>query len=320
MLGVLSVLIADVSRAEALAEEPFVCAGVYDQEVLAAGGLAKLAQGETTQLTALVIFAKFAGEAPEDTLAPAHADDLFDPDLFGSLSHFYHTMSCGQFEITGSVLPVRYTSAHEGAYYVVVDSAATTGNFGQFNREILQQADPDVDAGQFDNDGPDGIPNSGDDDRMADFVFVNLLSTPEGFFVGSATGIARLGFEEPYVTSDSSASGGLIQVLVGATQRVGAFAYTVGVMAHELGHWLGLPDLYDRTLGDEPNPEQHSAGIGKWGLMGQGSTGWNGNDGPVPLCAWSREQLRWIGQENADLVVVEAPMTEVEIEALARGD
>ncbi|MDO8986678.1 MAG: M6 family metalloprotease domain-containing protein, partial [Coriobacteriia bacterium] len=42
-----------------------------------------------------------------------------------------------------------------------------------------------------------------------------------------------------------------------------------GVYAHEFGHTLGLPDLYDRDPYDGA-----SAGIGKWSLMASGS--WNG--------------------------------------------
>src|SRR5206468_6409889 len=43
-------------------------------------------------------------------------------------------------------------------------------------REMLKAAldsvnsQPSTDWGQFDNDGPDGIPNSGDDDGVVDFV------------------------------------------------------------------------------------------------------------------------------------------------------
>lgn len=59
----------------------------------------------------------------------------------------------------------------------------------------------------------------------------------------------------------------------------------VGIFAHEFGHLLGLPDLYD-TDGD-------SEGIGEWGLMGSGS--WLGMENmPAGFSAWSKEQLGWI--------------------------
>ena len=69
---------------------------------------------------------------------------------------------------------------------------------------------------------------------------------------------------------------------------------TVGAMPHEFGHALGLPDL------DHNGPADDSAGIGRWGLMGWGAQGWHG-DGPNPFCAWSLQQLEWIGLDNERL-------------------
>lgn len=60
---------------------------------------------------------------------------------------------------------------------------------------------------------------------------------------------------------------------------------TIGVFAHEFGHLLGLPDLYDIDLS--------SHGIGKWSLMAAGA--WNGpNPGgssPAHLDPWSKIYL-----------------------------
>jgi PKD repeat protein len=55
----------------------------------------------------------------------------------------------------------------------------------------------------------------------------------------------------------------------------------MGTHAHELGHDLGLPDLYDTNGG--------SSGIGHYGLMGSGS--WCG---PTHMTAWSKMQLGWL--------------------------
>jgi M6 family metalloprotease-like protein len=58
---------------------------------------------------------------------------------------------------------------------------------------------------------------------------------------------------------------------------------SMGVYAHEFGHVLGLPDLYDTS--------NATYGVGDWSLMASGS--WKGpvtNDGttPAPLLAWER--------------------------------
>ncbi|WP_165998575.1 cell wall-binding repeat-containing protein [Bacillus sp. Cs-700] len=77
--------------------------------------------------------------------------------------------------------------------------------------------------------------------------------------------------------------GGYMQF--GETQ--GGHMATIGIMAHELGHDLGLPDLYDR--------DNSSLGVGVHSLMGEGS--WAYLDGeyqgqtPTHLDAWSKEKL-----------------------------
>ncbi len=62
----------------------------------------------------------------------------------------------------------------------------------------------------------------------------------------------------------------------------------IGVLCHEFGHALGLPDLYD-TNSDNGG----SAGLGKWDIMAGGT--WN-NGGATPgyFSAWCKEQLGWV--------------------------
>lgn len=60
----------------------------------------------------------------------------------------------------------------------------------------------------------------------------------------------------------------------------------IGIFAHELGHALGLPDLYSTT--DPPT----NNGIGYWGLMAFGN--WNKEPAPAFMEAWSRMQLGWL--------------------------
>ena len=60
----------------------------------------------------------------------------------------------------------------------------------------------------------------------------------------------------------------------------------IGVVCHEFGHSLGLPDLYDTK--QTPTSE----GIGDWGLMGSGN--WNmAGISPSNICAWSKDFLDW---------------------------
>jgi immune inhibitor A len=73
----------------------------------------------------------------------------------------------------------------------------------------------------------------------------------------------------------------------------------VGVFAHEFGHDLGLPDLYD-TSGNSGGAENSTA---FWTLMSSGSYGNSGEpaDGigtkPIHMGAWEKLQLGWLDHE-----------------------
>jgi immune inhibitor A len=74
-----------------------------------------------------------------------------------------------------------------------------------------------------------------------------------------------------------------------AEEEVAPFS-NFGVLCHEFGHLLGLPELY------APGAAMHE-GIGIWGLMGQGT--WLGlGEHPPHLEAWSKAKLGWVDVET----------------------
>jgi immune inhibitor A len=97
----------------------------------------------------------------------------------------------------------------------------------------------------------------------------------------------------PYDTGEPCAMGGTIKVYkyVIQPEKLGAGMTTFGVFAHEYGHALGLPDLYDTNY--------TSKGDGKWTIMAGGSWlggggGGYGGDSPAHFDAWSKYFLGWI--------------------------
>ena len=285
----------------------FECAGYEPPHVehgVAAKAVKERLRSQRGAPHVLVVFAKFKNEQPSVTTAPDFAADLFDADLPGSLSHFFHTMSFGQLELSGTALRRRYESKRSATAYLSPDPKEE-GQFPTFAAEVMRAVDRDVDFTLFDNDGADGIANSGDDDGMVDYVFMSVLTTPRNFIRGGATGVAGFRFEDPLPTRDIGKNGQPILIdggiMAASLIREGTFSRTVGTMAHEFAHSFGLPDLYDVAYTD---PAEDSAGIGRWGLMGWGAHGWTGDDGPNPLSIWSLEQLGWVGENNERLMEV----------------
>ncbi|MEW6751541.1 MAG: immune inhibitor A domain-containing protein [Candidatus Latescibacterota bacterium] len=286
--------------------------------VLALAGLPGVGWGVTRQegavagrVHALAVFARFEGEETGGNAAPEFASRIFAADFPGSLTHYYTEMSRGQLLLTGQCQPAWYTASGPASDYM-----APEGRYGAFVREVLAQVDRDVDLARYDDDGPDGVPDSGDDDGYVDFLFVVTRTAPPNFIVDEATGVAALGLAQDYIAEDRTHQGARVRIRAdehvagpgGALQQGHAFEVAVGSMAHEFGHYLGLVDLYDLRWDDggTGEPARDSAGIGYWGLMGHGNRGWDERGGPNPLCAFDLQQLGWLGAGNAQLRVLDA--------------
>ncbi len=236
-------------------------------------------------------------------LASSQAVADFQAELFGtwptgSLRDYYAEISYGQFQVTGQVfgwfrLP-RLSSYYEGASGCNGLCAYPT-SAGGFERDLVALADASgIDWGPYDNDGPDGVPNSGDDDGYVDTVII--VHSGEGGECGGNNAIWSHSYFlrgwgiSAFSTSTSSASGGLIKIddyIIQPEISCYGGLIEIGVFCHEYGHALGLPDLYD-TSGN-------GNGIGRWGLMGSGSWGGDGAspETPVHMNAWSKVTLGW---------------------------
>ena len=258
-------------------------------------------------------------------LSAPHVRSRYQERLFGdgsgavSVTGLYSEMSLGVFSITGTVLPW-LDMPHPRSYYE--PAGETYGELAAFLRDALLLADPKIDFGEFDNDGRDGIPNSGDDDGYVDvaaFIYATVAQScggtgsgiwPHRWTYSSAQYFAGGRFA-PFFTSDASANGGVILVddyiIQSGVQCDGESIMGSGTISHELGHALDLPDLYDTDREDGTN----SQGIGYWGLMGSG--GWNKQVSPAHMSAWSKDRMGWL-----DVTVVERHGTRVSLRPIQR--
>lgn len=127
---------------------------------------------------------------------------------------------------------------------------------------------------------------------------------------GGAQGANALWSHRWYAYSDQAGRAGPPGNLAGGTQvgRSGVWAgdYTLqaengglGVIAHEFGHDLGLPDLYDRRDANSGSPVAFWSLMGLGGYLGDGGKNGLGNS-PGSLSAWDRLQLGWLDWMIAD--------------------
>lgn len=259
----------------------------------------------TGTLPVAVVLARFS-DSPEPHVFPADVQRaLFDgPTPWGTVTEYYREVSGGRFEVTGRVTPWVRTGVTMaevvGSTYGLGEDAKT----GDYLLQALAAADTVIDFREFDNDGPDGVPDSGDDDGVADAVAVQFLE------IGASCGgpaiwphRARVEYWNgaPYESNDVGAGGAPILVndytTQGATDCGGVEVQTAATIAHELGHVLGLPDLYDSSRGLEAANRRWV--VGCWSLMAAGSWGCGVESGlpwrrPTHFSAWEKELLGWL--------------------------
>lgn len=242
-------------------------------------------------------------------VAPPHNAARYDTVLFGTVPPagrpftvrtFYEQMSNGVFSMQGQVLGWIQLANNDAFYEGGCNGLCSNANIDNLIAEAVAATDATVDFGQFDNDGPDGVPNSGDDDGFVDMaVFVhpelggecggNQNIWAHRFFYSGWTGT-------PLSTADPRNGGGAIRVnnytiqsgVGGASSCTASEIMPVGTVAHETGHGLGLPDLYDTN----PSDSDDSEGIGEWGLMGSGN--YSTSLSPSHMEGFSRLVLGWV--------------------------
>jgi immune inhibitor A len=231
---------------------------------------------ETRRLHALALLVDFGDN--EGARPPADFERmLFDKKNPDSMTKIYEEMSYGKLDVGGEVIGwVRAPNP----YSFYTDGESGTGNHYPRNTpgllvDALKEFCRTDDLRRFDVNG-DG------------FV--------DGIFLIHAGGGAEAE-PNPAKRKDMIWSHKWVLPTPFSNSGVKVYAYStepedgkVGVFAHEFGHVLGLPDLYDTSY--------RSEGVGIWCLMGSGSWGGKGAK-PTRLSSWCLSKLGWVEPRKA---------------------
>jgi M6 family metalloprotease-like protein len=247
--------------------------------------------------------------------AQAFQQLLFDgPNPSGTVTQFYFENSYGQTYFTGTA--TGWFQAPRALDYYVHDGG--TRNRGliyggaDFTIDILFASDLTVDYAPYvtyyDAQGRGHVPQLGvvhtgaDAASGADNIWSHRSSIRSRLLARKNAGsdpyidVSRITNEGWYVTNDLTPSGA--QVLIdgdyalepelSGNSNSGTAIKQIGVFAHEFGHILGLPDLYDT--------DGSSEGLGQWCVMASGSYGGDGQheNYPASFSAWCKEYLGWV--------------------------
>jgi len=216
----------------------------------------------------------------------------------GSVFDYYRWASGGRFTVTGEVV-ARVKLPHDHNYYGYgsygLNTISTPNNMLGALRDALQLCQTQVNWADYDLDH----------DGYVDMLWLVHAGT------GGESGRDRNDFWSCTSRMSGSWNGGApyqtwqnVPGSISQYMRIDRFSTMpeqsdfvpparteIGVYAHEFGHALGLPDLYDTSsLGGTAN-----MGPGNWDLMSSGAYGTNGYtpSEPAHLGAWSLTFLGW---------------------------
>ena len=195
-----------------------------------------------------------------------------NPEEPRSFADYYREVSNGKFRIFGDTTGW-YMTENNRSYYGA-NSAGWDANLDEFIEEAIKAADPDVDFSKYDNDS-DGFVDA-----------VNFFHAGMGEQFGGDSNDLMTHMGRQYMETDDGVD--IIKYTMDSELLFRDMA-PVGVLCHEYGHTLDLPDLYDY--------DYSSSGIGDYGLMGYGlynSAYGKMGDCPAHLSPWSKKELAWL--------------------------
>ena len=225
------------------------------------------------------------------------------------MRNFYNEMSKGRYQLGGTVSPW-LTLPHSEAWYSAdsceagaasdvghPDNPRGTGQMAVDAVVALAAANPNFPWADYDQEDQGDLDDDGDlfePDGAIDHVVVLHAGKDQADGGGAEGNYAEWSSSQVV----GSTTGGIV---VPGADGLRVFNFTtqpedagIGVIAHEYGHDLGLPDLYD-SIGPTDTD------VGWWDLMSTGShSGELFQTLPTHMGAWSKYVLGWVDPKVLD--------------------
>ena len=202
-----------------------------------------------------------------------------DSLIFGQMATYYSDISYGQIQVVGKSVGW-YTLPNSMAYY---------------GEDINPEPGSDAHKLQLIKDAFDAVTDSVNFSEYSAFLIVHAGIGQEDSPRESSLIWSDAYYEELSILTKE---GTIIHSVAIAPGMESGNHSALGVLTHEYGHLLSLPDLYDGSL----RPGVPDDFVGRWSLMGTGL--WLGNPNgtyPAELEAWSRIKLGWLVPDTLEL-------------------
>jgi M6 family metalloprotease-like protein len=225
----------------------------------------------------LVVLVRWSNSPPVSSLpTPAQIARLFNSDT-QSVKDVYRLASGGKLTVESTVTEWLTVSSSESQAAAGASGMACCNLFAAL-KDALAQADRALDFSKFD---------SNNDKRIDMIAFLHSGYGAEwGANAANRIWSHMWSFNSAFTSPRTGVQVSLYHISPALWGTSGTQLGRIGVIAHETGHFLGLPDLYDR--------DGNGAGLGAFSLMAN-SWGFDGSQNyPPAMDAWCRLRMNWV--------------------------
>ena len=262
-------------------DKPFALADIPQHD-----GPAFMAPQPRSVVKLLILAIQFSDVKASNGHTAATIDEMADGPG-NSMNTYYYQCSYGRVNVSSACYGWYNSTQNKARYGAPSANDHDATDLYKLVTEAVTAADAAVNFSQYDQNG----------DGWVDYLMIVHAGGDEATSGNGNDIWSHEGWDSDAPTVDG--------------KRVGLYSMiseddAMGVMAHEFGHQLGMPDLYDT---DGASSGGQTSGAGLWDIMAAGNY-LNSGDTPAMPSAWSRSLMGWANvftlYANTDGVVLGA--------------